>query len=259
MNTAAHLSRVPGTRAVPTTALKQTREAIGNLNTQQRVVVLLGEHGTGKNFAAAVAAKLDCELDAAELAVPSRGTSERELLRLLLEALEELPTDAYKLPFTDLLRAARALLADRPWLVIAHPSEHLTRRTAGLLRTLFDDTGSRLRLVLAGEEGTEALLDASFGLRILTRVRFKPLTAPELEPAVRRLHPILAEASSPVILLLDQNYAQGRLHAWANLAAAADAHRAQTGDALTQEVAVRLLGRLGAPVQTRRRWGRAAA
>jgi hypothetical protein len=243
-------------RPVATPALKLTRALVTELNSARGVVLLLGEHGTGKDFAADAAVRLDCELPAVRLSVPAQSIRNRELLILLLEAMTGDPGGS---SITDLLRSVRALLADRPRLVVLSPAEHLNRDTTALLRSLYDDEGSQLRLVLVGCEECEQQLNNEFGLRVSARVYFERLKTSELEATVRQLHPALAAAPLQVLKGLDENYAKGRLHAWALLASAAGRHCEQTGRPLDENAATVLIGRLGVTVRSRRRWGRAAA
>jgi AAA domain len=212
---------------------------VRDLTAEKSIAAFVGPSGTGKSFAAAVALELDCSIDIASLAVPSRRLSELDLLRSLLG---ELTGVRYSAPFADLLREAREALAGPPRLLVVEKAEHLTRHTLGVLSTLFDDPSAAVSLVVVGTEDCLPVVKR-LGFRVAPWVSFAPLGDERLVETLRRYHPLLEASEEDVLRLVDSNFAHGRLGQWAAFTRAA--LREQPSGELTRDGALRALARLG--------------
>lgn len=249
---ARHFLRLEHARTLDTDHLLLARRAIRDAESANAMAVVHGEAGLGKTFAVETA--LD-ETDRPVLwtTFPSKPTP-RLIAATLLELLTGRPT---RLDRFRAINRLVELLADRDRLLVIDESQLLNGDCIELLRYVHDQPATRFALVLVGGNGTWRVLSAEpmLASRIFRRVRFAPLTRPEICGHLTGYHPLYETVDPELIGWIDDVFAHGNLRHWAAFTLSATALAQEAGrPGLDEQIArnVRAAHRWPRPLNNKR-------
>lgn len=169
-----------------------------------------GPPGTGKTTAAKVVASM-IDRDVATVTLASNPPP-LEILRRTIEALTGEIGSGTKVEMED---QCSYLLRD--WGGLLHVDEVQNTGTQGIqtLRYLHDRSGCSFALLLTGWEALRTIRNhPDLESRVISEVRFQPLTGQDLLETLRQFDSRLAETSDDVLRQVNDMYARGVLRNW---------------------------------------------
>jgi DNA transposition AAA+ family ATPase len=221
-----HFLELPDAATLETEHYLLARRAVTGAVARQAMAVIHGSAGLGKTYT------VDELVDELQLRVlwtsfPSRSTP-RSVAAELSRQLSGRRTRLDR--FTIIARLVEHL-ADGPQAIVVDESQLLTGDCIELLRYLHDHRATRFALVLVGGDGTWAVLsrEPMLASRVYRRVRFRPLSRPDVLGAIPAYHPIYADVDGELIGLVDDHFAHGNMRNWAAFTHSALALLAETG------------------------------
>jgi len=245
---ASHHLGLEGARIIQTEPLLLTERALSDLLDALAMGVLHGPAGSGKTFAAALAAGAQ-RADCCWVQFPSRPTMLHVAKRLLTQLTGTVPRRANRF---DLSEELIDVLSSRERLLVVDEAQWLNRECIEYLRHLHDDPSTRFALLLVGGDGCWEVLSREPMLRsrIYRRVRFGAMSAQTVLVVIPNYHAIYRDASPELLLLIDDRYAHGTFREWASFTRSAQVlcHE-QREDRVTQEIVDAVLGLQAADAQ----------
>ena len=210
-------------RIIETRELQLAEQAVSDLVALEAMGVLHGPAGSGKTFAARIAAST-APIGHVTLQFPSRPSMlhvAQTLTRAITGALP--PRNRSRFVLSDELIDA---LSDQPRLVIVDEAQWLNRDCIEYLRHLHDHPDTRFALLLVGGDGCWEVLSREPMLRsrIFRRVQFGPMTRATVLEVIPRYHPVYATTPADVIAEIDDRYAHGTFRHWASFTHSVIAH-----------------------------------
>ena len=199
------------------------------------MAVVHGDAGLGKTFAVETALG-QTDRPVLWATFPSRPTP-RLIAATLLELLTGRPT---RLDRFRAIHRLVELLADRDRLIVIDESQLLNGDCIELLRYVHDQPTTQFALVLVGGNGTWQVLSSEpmLASRIFRRVRFQPLTRPEVLAQLPGYHPLYQTIDPELIGWIDDIFAHGNLRHWAAFTLSATALAQEAGrPALDEQIA----------------------
>jgi type II secretory pathway predicted ATPase ExeA len=229
---APHHLGLSGARIIETRELQLAEQAVSDLVALDAMGVIYGPAGSGKTFAAALAAT-QTHSKPTRVQFPSRPTMlhvAQRLTRAITGALP--PRHRNRFELSDELIDA---LSDQPRLVIVDEAQWLNRECIEYLRHLHDHPDTRFALLLVGGDGCWEVLSREPMLRsrIYRHVRFAPLDLRTVLEVIPRYHPVYTEVPAEVIAEVDERYAHGTFRNWASFTHSVVAHTRGTLTART--------------------------
>ncbi len=212
------------------------RRAVTDAIDRSAMAVIHGSAGLGKTYTVDELVD-ELKLQVLWMSFPSRPTP-RSVAAELYQQLAGRRTRLDR--FTIIARLVEHL-ADGPQAIVVDESQLLTGDCIELLRYLHDHRATRFALVLVGGNGTWAVLsrEPMLASRVYRRVRFQPLTRPDVLGAIPAYHPIYADTDSELIGLVDDHFAHGNMRNWAAFTHSALALLAETARDRIDEQIVR--------------------
>jgi DNA transposition AAA+ family ATPase len=235
---------LPGTRTLATADLDAVREGLTRAVTEQAMMCLSGDAGTGKTLAAHAA--LQHYPDHAVLPLPSRPgpTDLRRHLHHTLALAGDAPADP---GVADTL--IRSALAGQRRVVLVDEADRLSASGFEYLRHLHDDLGGLCVVLIAGHRGERALRNQRM-LHSRTAVWHTVTALPRhrAPAAAYALHPVWQHVAATDLRALDACYAQGNLRRWACLTHHAHRLLVRSGtDRFTCDLIEALIDRIDPP------------
>ena len=209
-----HFLAVDRSSIVATEQLTDAREMIGYTVAAQAMAAIHGAAGTGKSFAVEQALHDMQARDWAWTDFRCRPTL-RDVRHALHRALG-LGTRLHGDPF-DVDMALKAVLAERPRLVVIDEAQWLNRECFEYLRHLHDDPDTRFSLLFVGGAGCfevlrrEPMLDS----RLYAHIRFAHLSLEQVLGVVAVYHPIYRDVPDDIVALIDRRCTHGNFRSWA--------------------------------------------
>jgi DNA transposition AAA+ family ATPase len=203
------------------------------------ILLLMGEPGTGKTFAATTFCRAaDVPVLFLHLADTVRG---HDVLRDLLEQLGLASGGGGR----ALLERAREALLGRRLVILVDEAHQLNREALRQLRYLFDQPGMRFALILTGSDFSKAFgLVPEFESRVARCVHFSPLKGRALIEVLREHHPIFAASDPAVLRAIDRQHCRGLWREWDHVLRDAAGYGATATDGITSDVAQAVLAGL---------------
>jgi len=236
---AAHHLGLQGARVIQTEPLLLTERALSDLLGAHAMGVLHGPAGSGKTFAAALAAARH-SVDCCWVQFPSRPTMLHVARRLLTALTGTAPGRANRFDLSDELLE---VLASRDRLVVVDEAQWLYRECIEYLRHLHDEPSTRFALLLVGGDGCWEVLSREPMLRsrIYRRVRFGAMSPQTVLAVIPNYHAIYHDVAPELLLRIDDRYAHGSFREWASFTHGAHALCNEQGSDLTEEIADAIL------------------
>jgi DNA transposition AAA+ family ATPase len=225
-----------GAAVVSTRAFERVQESGQHVLAQAGILVLRGEPGTGKTFAAkTMCATLDVPVLLLHLAGQARGN---DVLRDLLERLD-LPTSGSK---RELIERAHHALDGRRLVLLVDEAHQLNKDALLHLQYLGDQPGMRFALVMTGTTFERAFRSVpELQSRVTRQVLFERIDDKSLVKTLGAHHPVLAATEPKHLRWLDRQYGKGNLRAWDNILRTAVGYGASEVDGITEPVARRVV------------------
>ncbi len=188
------------------------RRAVTDAVDRSAMAVIHGSAGLGKTYTVDELVD-DLKLRVLWTSFPSRPTPRS----VAAELYQQLSGRRMRLDRFTIIARLVEHLADGPQAIVVDESQLLTGDCIELLRYLHDHRATRFALVLVGGNGTWAVLsrEPMLASRVYRRVRFQPLTRPDVLGAIPAYHPIYADVESELIGLVDDHFAHGNMRNWA--------------------------------------------
>lgn len=220
---AVHHLGLTGARIIETRELQLAEQAVADLVALDAMGVLYGPAGSGKTFAAALAAEQSSRTIVG-VQFPSRPTMLHVAQRLTQAITGALPPRRRnRFALSDELIDA---LSDEPRLVIVDEAQWLNRECIEYLRHLHDHPDTSFALLLVGGDGCWEVLSREPMLcsRIYRHVHFAPMELETVLEVIPRYHPVYAEVAAEVITEVNSRYAHGTFRHWASFTHSVLAH-----------------------------------
>ena len=189
-----------------------TDQAVGDLVAAEAMGAVVGPAGLGKTFAITHATT---HLSEPVVCLTFEG---RPTMRLvadrLLHHFTGAPARGTRFAMTDeLLRR----LSERRRLIVIGEAQNLTRDCFEYLRHLHDDPETHFALLFDGGDGCWEVLarEPMLRSRIYRRVAFTALTDGDVLALIPAYHPIYTDVDPELLLLINDQAANGRLRSWA--------------------------------------------
>jgi DNA transposition AAA+ family ATPase len=209
-----HFLNLEGAAVVATEQLLDAREMIGEAFAARAMAAIHGAAGTGKSFA----------VQQSLIDLPTRDWVWmdfrcRPTLRDVRHALHRatglgrtLCGDSF-----DVDMALKAVLAERPRLVVIDEAQWLNRECFEYLRHLHDDPETQFSLLFVGGAGCYEVLrrEPMLDSRLYAHIRFDRLSLDQVLGVVAVYHPIYHGVAEALVALIDHRSAHGNFRNWA--------------------------------------------
>ena len=209
-----HFLKLEEAAVVATEQLLDAGAMIDEVIAAKAMAAIHGEAGTGKTFAVEQTVVDLPRWSWISMDFRCRPTL-RDVRHTLHRALglgERLQGDVFGVDMT-----LKAMLAERPLLVVIDEAQWLTRECFEYLRHLHDDVDTQFSLLFVGGYGCyealrrEPMLDS----RLYAHIRFECLTLDQVLGIMSVYHPIFAGVDDQLLALIDCRCAHGNFRKWA--------------------------------------------
>ena len=207
-------TRLPGTdeaKLVRTPALSRIEAAAALVVPHHEILVVHGEHGTGKNTA------VDTYLAGQPHPVIDLELQPRQSSKDIVRWLHDRVVAADVLPERDLQDDLVEALAAEQRIVVVRHAHRLSAEAAGQLQWLHARPGHAWSLFLIGGPRTGAAISRDPLLRgaVTATVEVKPLKGDELLGVLQSMHPLFLGAGVELLTEIDSRVCHGLLRNWA--------------------------------------------
>jgi DNA transposition AAA+ family ATPase len=238
---ARHFLDLEGAETVDTEPFLLARRAIADLYDAGAMGAMHGEAGTGKTFAVEDALRQTPHAQSCWMTFPARPTM-RTVASSLLAALTRTTPSIERNRF-ETTAVLLDVLSHERWIIVIDEAQRLSRECIEFLRYLHDLPVTRFALVLVGGDGCWEVLARELMLRsrIFRRVVFRPLSSRQVLDMVGGYHPLYYEASTDLVLFIDEYFGHGNFRNWAAFTRSAqelalETHRDRIDEAIARNV-----------------------
>ena len=209
-----HFLDLQGAGVVATEQLMDVRAMVAEVFQARAMAAIHGAAGTGKSFAVEQTLLDLRPRDWVWTDFRCRPTllDVRHALHRAMDLGQRLRGDAFEIDM-----ALKAVLSERPRLVVIDESQWLNREGFEYLRHLHDDPETQFSLLFVGGAGCYEVLrrEPMLDSRLYAHIRFERLSLDQVLSIVPVYHPIYAGVADELVILVDQRCTHGNFRNWA--------------------------------------------